>query len=169
VLSGNAILRGEDRLTTTLFDARSMQVKPRVAIWCIVAAFGTAPRVPALWTYGKLLRQGIPVDGVITSFEPQQHNCAHYVYSVGSRRFEGAADRQHTQVGTKVTVYYLPADPEVTCLGSPVKRFLGELIFTLISLAVMPALGVFIVTRSRRWRELTQRAPTKTVTSAGQT
>jgi hypothetical protein len=128
-----------------------MQVGERVVVWVLAAVAVSAPRVPSLWTYLSLARHGVLSEGVVTRFQPEQHNRAYYRYVVDGRVYEGAADLQHdVREGGQVDVYYLAKDPNTAVLGSPRRVLYHEAISTAWAVILLPPVAVFFAGRARR-------------------
>lgn len=97
--------------------------------------------------YYRLVRQGIPTEGLVTSWpDPQNHSFSTYSYKVGSQTFttKGYPD---AAVGQKITVFYLPYDPGVNCPGDPRKLLRTETVPVGMAALLFPTIILVVVYR----------------------
>lgn len=81
-----------------------------------------------LSTWKLLQDKGVPTQGHVTikdsrSFKTNNWNIG-YKYSVGTQIYQGTGQVNgpefvNMQIGDKVTIFYLPEQPAVSCLGKP--------------------------------------------------
>ena len=97
-----------------------------LTIGCAIGGAG----VLNLRKFYELSERGVPVQGQITSTEPENHGAIHYSYSVKQQRYSGIGGAEDMRrkfdevtVGDTVPVVYNPADPESSCLGDADKQF----------------------------------------------
>jgi hypothetical protein len=108
--------------------------------------------VPFLY---RLVRRGVPACGTITGYEPENHNSVHYSYEVNGKTYTGI---QQGGVGTRVTdfsptcrddvVYYLPEDPQQSCIGYPEPMLRNEIDTIAIGMLIFPTFILLVW----RWR-----------------
>ena len=114
-----------------------------------VAALLSSFNMPQLY---PLERNGIPVCGTLTGFEPKNHQEAHYSYEVNGKLYSGSQQggtgdqhgalicRSDASGRNGYIVYYLPDDPGISCLGNPRALFENEAVFVSLGMLFVPAL-----------------------------
>ena len=113
------------------------------AVWLVLAAVIAIGLGSINWIrYYRLARHGIPTEGLVTS-PPDLHNhgVSSYSYAVGQQTFT-ATDHPEAAEGQAITVFYLPADPTVSCPGDPHDRLRGESVPVGMAALLFPTLIV---------------------------
>ena len=128
----------------------------------LVAVLLSSFNMPTLY---PLTRRGTPVCGTVTSFEPNNHQEAHYSYEVNGKTYSGSqqggiGDQQggicrSDESGRKgYIVYYLPNDPGISCLGNPRALYENEAGFVSLGMLIFPSLLLLgWRSRSRSFRD----------------
>jgi hypothetical protein len=115
-----------------------------VAMWIVLVAGIVLGLGNIRWTtYARLSTAGVPVPARVTLVTPRDHARVRYEYMVRGRRYSGrgkiAAKGGNSETGAAVMAWYDPARPEVSCLGDPRPRLVGESIaIALVALIVPP-------------------------------
>ena len=78
------------------------------------------------WGYMQLVQRGASAEAVVARSEPQNHCLAEYVFVMGGKQYRGDVADCGATVGQKVTVTYLPDDPNLSCLGAARERLNNE-------------------------------------------
>lgn len=93
--------------------------------------------IPSLY---PLARRGVKTVGTVTDFEPNNHRTVHYAFEADGKAFsgsqEGGVDGGATTTSAKHAVFYLPENPNTSCIGDP-KPMLWNEVITI-------GLGIFI-------------------------
>src|SRR6266496_6069054 len=78
------------------------------------------------WRKYHSLINGTEVHGEVTFKDSQNHNNIRYSYDVKGQTYTGVGQSgfgnekfKDLRIGSKVIVFYDPADPSVSCLGDP--------------------------------------------------
>ncbi|HEY0319835.1 MAG TPA: DUF3592 domain-containing protein [Pyrinomonadaceae bacterium] len=87
-----------------------------------------------VYEFYRLTYQGVQAEGVIYELDFKNHNAVLYNYKVGENTYSGGgfagnikADIGSLHTGQKVTIFYDPDNPEVSCLGDPDGKFSSSL------------------------------------------
>jgi len=106
-----------------------------------------------------LARRGVETVGTVTGFEPDNHRTVHYTFEVNGKTFsssqEGGVDGNATKTSAKHAVFYLPEDPNTSCIGDPMPMLWNEMIsISLVMFILLPVALLGVRMRSpgfRRW------------------
>jgi Protein of unknown function (DUF3592) len=108
--------------------------------------------VPFLY---RLAHKGVPTCGTITGYEPENHNSVHYTYEVNGKTYTGVQQGGASSSGSDFSpscrdnvVYYLPENPQQSCIGYPEPMLRNELDAIAIGMLIFPALILLVW----RWR-----------------
>lgn len=123
---------------------------------CLVAIGLGSFNVPYLY---PLARRGVETMGTVTGFEPNNHRTVHYTFEVNGKTFsgsqEGGVDGEPTTTSAKHAVFYLPEDPNTSCIGDPMPMLWNEVIsISLVMFILVPVALLGARMRSpgfRRW------------------
>lgn len=119
----------------------------------LALAFAIGLAIVTNWTeYFQLTKEGVATQGRVVSKEPNNHQLVHYTYQVGARSFRdtghagyGNPEFKQLRIGDGVSVSYLTAKPEVSCLGDPAGLLKNETTFVGAAALVFPPLIVWRV------------------------
>jgi Protein of unknown function (DUF3592) len=106
-----------------------------------------------------LARRGVETVGTVTGFESDNHRTVHYTFEVNGKMFsgsqEGGVDGKATTPSAKHAVFYLPEDPNTSCIGDPMPMLWNEVIsISLVIFILVPVALLGVRMRSpgfRRW------------------
>jgi len=108
--------------------------------------------VPRLY---PLMRRGVETSATITAFEPNNHRTVHYSFNVSGKVYsgsqEGGVDGEATGVSTissKHPVFYLPDDPNISCIGDPAPMLKNEVIPICLAMLIFPP-TILLISRGR--------------------
>jgi len=109
--------------------------------------------------YYRLAQQGVLAEGSVTQKEPENHQIIRYSYFVSKNSYNGVGHDgfgnpsfEEIKVGDRVKVYYLPKNPEISCLDNPSQLLENETIPIILAALVFPSLAiVFIKTIKKKW------------------
>ncbi|HLJ86042.1 MAG TPA: hypothetical protein VKZ53_04415 [Candidatus Angelobacter sp.] len=109
----------------------------------LIAAIGGGPSL----NYWRLSRNGIPIQGIALARRP--HWQIKYSFEINGHKYEGTGRTgigapffNQISIGDIVPVYYLPAAPDINCLGDPKKLWANELVPWMGSLILFPTMIV---------------------------
>jgi hypothetical protein len=106
-----------------------------VVLWIII--FPVRLVTPFIWHDYQLVQHGKKTQGLVTSFEPNNHSALHYSYSVGGMGYQSFGAGENLPNGTSITIYYLPENPQISRFGLPSNNFWNDTIpFVLAMLAM---------------------------------
>jgi|SRR5215472_842530 len=123
---------------------------------CITAIGLGRFNMPSLY---PLARRGVKTVGAVTGFEPNNHRTVHYAFEANGKMFsgsqEGGVGSEATTTSAKHAVFYLPENPNTSCIGDPVPMLWNEVIsISLVMFILVPVALVGVRMRSpgfRRW------------------
>jgi hypothetical protein len=124
-------LKCSDINSHRVFSTSKMLIEKRYigwfCVWLVLAAVFAVVSGSVNWIrYYQLARHGMPTEGLVTSRpDPHNHGVSGYSYAVGQQTFT-ANDHPGAVEGQAITVFYLPADPTVSCPGDPHDLLRGE-------------------------------------------
>jgi hypothetical protein len=108
--------------------------------------------VPFLY---RLVRRGVPTCGTITGYEPKNHNSVNYRYEVNGKTYTGIQQGGASSRGSDFSptcpddvVYYLPENPERSCIGYPEPMLKNEIDAIAIGSLIFPTFILLVW----RWR-----------------
>jgi hypothetical protein len=96
----------------------------------------------------------------VTGIEPNNHQEAHYSFEVNGKRYSGSQQggigdqrgalvcRSGVSGRNDNIVYYLPDNPDISCLGNPSTLFENEAGFVALGILIIPSLFLL----GWRWR-----------------
>ena len=131
----------------------------RIALIYIVLAAAVAAflsYVGPLPLYRKLHAQGVPIQGVVTRRECENHNSFQYHFEANGSSFEARGREgvskscQALVPGDSVEAYYFPGDPKVNMSGNPAAALRNELTSIVSAAVILPAIAVWSYIRRRR-------------------
>ncbi len=135
-----------------------MQALPRLfllvwlPVFLLVSVFGLL----VVWGSGslRLAYHHAHTEGVSLGASPYQHGQSVYRFQVGSQsyRSEGSQGHGYIPAGEPVTVYYVTADPRLSCLDDPPRHLYYGLFFTIF-------FAVLLATAARQFLASAQRIP----------
>jgi hypothetical protein len=117
--------------------------------------------IPLLYS---LVRRGVPTCGTVTGREPANHNSVHYFYEVDGKTYvgvqQGGAGGQSADYSTDCmgyVVYYLPQNPQRSCIGQPGPMLTNEIVPITLAMLSFPPIALFAWRRRypafRKWLE----------------
>jgi hypothetical protein len=108
--------------------------------------------IPLLYA---LVHRGIPTCGTILTIEPRNHNSVHFSYEVNGKTYYGVQQGGVSGNGADFSpycrdnvVYYLPENPERSCIGYPTPMLNNEIDAILAGMLIFPTFILFVW----RWR-----------------
>jgi hypothetical protein len=115
--------------------------------------------VPHLYS---LVRRGVPTCGTVFEREPKNHNSVHYSYEVNGKTYTGVQQGGVGSEGTAYSpdcfgyvVYYLPENPERSCIGYPEPMLTNDIIPIVLAMLTAPLFALFVARGRypafRRW------------------
>lgn len=119
------------------------------ALWLVLVI--VVGRVVGSWCMEdyRLAKHGIAVQGVALAKKP--HRQIQYSFEAGGREYKrtgipghGVPDIYQISIGDAVTVYYLPGDPEISCLGNPEGLYRAEILPVLLATFIFPTIIVVV-------------------------
>jgi hypothetical protein len=127
-------------------DLVSQLMKRFLLLWFAGASllgFGLGSfNIPKLY---PLVHRGLETTGTITDFEPNSHRTVHYSFDVNGKTFsgsqQGGVEGEETSVSsisTRRAVFYLPDDPNVSCIGDPAPMLKNEIIPMVLAMLFIP-------------------------------
>jgi len=134
------------RFATALLGSVLQSMKRFLLLWFVGASLlglGLGSfNIPSLY---RLMRRGIETTGTITDFEPNNHRTVHYSIDVNGKSYsgsqQGGAEGEETSVSsisTRRAVFYLPDDPNVSCIGNPAPMLKNEIIPIVLAMLFIP-------------------------------
>jgi len=159
------------RFTTALLGSVWQSMKRLLLLWLVGASllgFGLGSfNIPNLY---PLTRRGVETAGTVTDFEPTKHRTVHYSFDVNGKSYsgsqQGGVEGQETSVfsiSTRHAVFYLPDDPNVSCIGNPKPMLKNEIIPIVLAMLFIPPFFLLSArTRYpafRRWLRAATEAP----------
>jgi hypothetical protein len=108
-----------------------------------VAIAGGLSFVGKFWTYARLAGGALQASAVVKTQTCSDHLTLRYGFSVDGRSFEAVATSDEcTKLvpGTSITVFYLPANPNLSVIGHPASHLRNEGISIGLAALVLPAL-----------------------------
>ena len=159
------------RFTTTLLGSVWQSMKRFLLLWLVGASllgFGLGSfNIPNLF---PLTRRGVETAGTVTDFEPNNHRTVHYSFDVNGKSYsgsqQGGVEGEETSVSsisTRHAVFYLPDDPNVSCIGNPTPMLKNEIIPIVLAMLFIPPFFLLSArTRYpafRRWLRAATEAP----------
>lgn len=99
--------------------------------------------VGKFWTYARLADGALQTSAVVKTQTCSDHLTLRYGFSIDGRSFEAIATSDEcTKLvpGTSISVFYLPADPNLSVIGDPVSHLWNEGISIGLAALVLPAL-----------------------------
>ncbi|HZE72058.1 MAG TPA: DUF3592 domain-containing protein [Pyrinomonadaceae bacterium] len=113
-------------------------------------------------SYKALAKRGIATQGQITAKEPENHMSIRYSYLVGAETFSGLESVGNSigslNVGDKVTVFYLPTNPALSCFCDPDYKLKSETVTILLAGFSTSFVVMFVLYRKLRFSERVPRA-----------
>ena len=91
--------------------------------------------------YLRLMQQGAASEGVVSSVETTPPCRARYSFKVAGVLYSGSSPVCGIKAGQRIQVTYLPADPTLSCLGSPGARLADEIVFRFLGQFSFPELS----------------------------
>jgi hypothetical protein len=92
-----------------------------VAFTFFAVAINSQPHGWFAWY--SLWRSGQETQATVTRRLPERHQTCFFKYTVNAKEYESSDQMCQSQVGEKVSVTYLPADPTFVTLASPKGEF----------------------------------------------
>ena len=130
------------------------------ALWLmLVIAIGASPGKRVL-QYRRLSHNGVTLHGIARGRAPHQQ--IEYSYEINGQTYQGVGrtgigspSLYEISIGDKVSVYFLPDAPEISCLGDPAELYSNDLPPTLlVSLLFPTAIVIALAVRISRKRRL---------------
>jgi hypothetical protein len=146
-------------------------MKRFLLLWCVGASllgFGLASfNIPRLYS---LVRNGLETTGTITDFEPNNHRTVDYSFDVKGKTYsgsqQGGVEGEETSVSSissRRAVFYLPDDPNVSCIGDPAPMLKNEIIPIVLTMLFIPPFFLLSArtryTAFRRWLRADTHSP----------
>lgn len=134
-----------------------------LGLWLVGALTLTIPISQInLVRFYRLRHNGVRTFGVVTELQPYNHQSVYYEFQVAGRSYSrvgwagfGNPEFDRLAAGKSLIVYYLPADPYVSCSGIPDKLMKNEASAILGAGVVFPPLFIvyfaFWSPRFRGW------------------
>lgn len=125
-----------------------------MCVWLSFFLFVVCLSVLTFWGAGtfRLTREHAQTRGVILGDSPYQHARVLYRFEAGGRTY--TADRSYAGYphppGTPVTVFYVPADPNITLLDDPWTHLLLSLAATVLWGALLASAVVALLVHAPR-------------------
>jgi uncharacterized protein DUF3592 len=134
------------RFATALLGFVLQSMKRFLLLWFVGASllgFGLGSfNIPNLY---PLVRRGVETTGTVTDFEPNNHRTVHYSFDVNGKSYSGSQQggiegevTSASSVSTRHAVFYLPEDPNVSCIGSPTPMLKNEIIPIALAMLFIP-------------------------------
>ena len=108
--------------------------------------------VPFLY---RLAHRGVATCGTITGYQPENHNSVHYTYEVNGKTYTSVQQGGPITRGSDFSpscrddvVYYLPENPQQSCIGYPEPMLRNELDAIAIGMLIFPTFILLVW----RWR-----------------
>jgi hypothetical protein len=120
-----------------------------LALWTTVAVALAAVTGRHEADYYRLIKGGTSTQGIAVAARP--HDQTEYTFEVNNRMYSGIGRTsvrgrsQASRIGDKVTVYYLPATPNINCLGDPQTLFSTEMGPVLLAVLLFPTALVLVL------------------------
>ena len=119
------------------------------SVWLALSHFGPTD------TYEELVRTGVVAQAVVVKLDCENHGSFVYAFDAGGQRFQ-SRDRassagtqcSNIQVGSKLDVYYVPANPSLSSAGAPKSELRNERTFNAMASLLVP--GVILWSLARR-------------------
>lgn len=126
------------------------------------AAFMGAFLLNSDWPkYRRLMDHGAGTDGRVTDKGLGGGREVHYAFMVGGRPYSGSGragygnpEYEQLSVDDEVVVFYLPQNPDVSCLGDPKEHLRDQ--NRVISLALLAFVPVLLLALARELRRASQ-------------
>jgi len=110
----------------------------------------------------RLKQNGIRTSGVVTQLQPSNHQSVYYSFEVAGKTYSniGRAGFGNPEfccltVGQNLIVYYLPADPWISCSGIPDQLIENEVPPIVLAGLIFPLFAMTVycwrLPRFRRW------------------
>ena len=120
---------------------RTLAMSGIAALWIILVPVYF---VGSMCLHGyKLTKYGIETKAYVKYLEPQNHRAVHYTFKVGAREYQGVgragfgnATFDQLSPGQEVVAFYLPSNPDMSCIGVP-RQILWNNVVPLLLLAVI--------------------------------
>jgi hypothetical protein len=96
----------------------------------------------------SLTRRGVRTCGIVTEFEPNNHQSVHYSYQISGKSYSevqqggGGESMARSPDCEGYTVYYLSDAPQISSIGDLKPMFMNEVIFILLSMLIFPPLAL---------------------------
>jgi hypothetical protein len=145
-------------------EPRDVSQWRRNAIWMfvvwllLVIVIGWFPGKLVLH-YRQLSKNGATIQGI--ALGPYPHQQIKYSYAINGRTYQGIGRTDFNgpslfeiAVGDKISVHYLPDEPEISCLADPEELYSSDLVPTLGASFLFPTMIVIAlairISRNRR-------------------
>ena len=130
-------------------------------LWILGALAIVVPISDNLLRYHRL-EHGLCTAGVVTGLEPWNHQAVHYKFNVAGKDYSasgragfGNPEFNSLGIGQQVAVYYLPGNPDESCLGIPSELEENEIVPLALAGIIFPLIAIagfsFRYARFRRW------------------
>lgn len=143
---------------------RPAQIFAKVfGLWLIGALAITIPISHInLIRFYQLEREGVRTSAVVTNLQPDNHQSVYYSFEVAGKTYSGAGwagfgnpEFRSLTVGQNLIVYYLRADPRISCAGIPEKLIENEVPPITLAGITVPLLALAVccwnLPKFRRW------------------
>ena len=110
----------------------------------------------------RLMQEDVRMNGVVTELQPGNHQSVYYSFKLADRTYSGIGRAGFGNpefccltVGQSLIVYYLPADPWVSCSGIPKQLIKNEVVSIVLAGITFPLFAMAAYCsrspRFRRW------------------
>ena len=127
-----------------------MRILKWLAAWLVLAIVFGAVAGQNLDRYYRLKEHGIAIEGI--AHERRPHGEIAYSFEVNGQTYEGvgrpgigAPSLYGIAMGDKVPIHYLPAGPNINCMGDPQQLYSGEIAPVLLVSLVFPTMTVCVL------------------------
>jgi len=99
----------------------------------------------------RLAHEGVSTRGMVTALEPLNHQAVHYSYEVEGRSDKGIGwagygnpQFEVLSINPELSVYYLPKQPSISCIGKPDRLLRNEEIPIILAGLIVPTFVLFV-------------------------
>jgi hypothetical protein len=126
----------------TIYYSQKIIYKLIISVFFLIVFFFICSNCLRFYLLDK---HGVLVKAQVLSIEPNNHEQVYYSYKADSKYFNnigsagfGNPDFKMIMPGMELKAFYLPNEPEISCLGNPKFLFKNELTACLLVLIVFP-------------------------------